>query len=138
MNLKERNFESELQFRTSRSGGKGGQNVNKTETKVELIFNVVQSAVLNEAEKELVMQHLQNRINAEGELLLSSSAERSQAANKEKVISRFYSLLQKAFKPVKKRVATKVPKDIKETILKKKKEHGKKKADRSLKTRDFL
>ncbi|MFN8288341.1 MAG: alternative ribosome rescue aminoacyl-tRNA hydrolase ArfB [Chitinophagales bacterium] len=138
MSLKDRNFESELQFRTSRSGGKGGQNVNKTETKVELIFRVADSAVLNEKEKQLVLARWQNRINAEGEFLLSSSEDRSQLGNKEKVIAKFYKMLQKALTPEKKRIATKVPKEIKETILKKKKDHGKKKADRSLKTRDFL
>lgn len=138
MNLKERNFESELQFRTSRSGGKGGQNVNKTETKVELIFDLLHSNILNDEEKEMVLKRWKNRVNAAGEFLICSSAERSQAANKEKTVSKFYAMMEKALTPEKKRIATKVPKDIKETILKKKKEHGKKKADRRLNTRDFL
>ena len=57
MNLKSRNFERELIFRTSKSGGKGGQHVNKTETRVELIFNVHKSLVLSDDEKQLVLKN---------------------------------------------------------------------------------
>lgn len=136
--LKGRNFESEFTFRTSRSGGKGGQHVNKTETRVELIFDVPGSQILTEEEKGLLMKRWPNRINDAGELLICSSAGRSQAMNKDKVIEKFYDKLEKAFTPEKKRIATKVPKAVKEKIRKNKKQKGEKKTLRGFKTRDFL
>lgn len=138
MNLKQRNLEAELQFRTSRSGGKGGQNVNKTETKVELVFDLLHSAVLTDAEKEKIQKRWKNRVNAEGEFAICSSAERSQAGNKKKVIDKFYTMLEKALEPEKQRIATHMPKSVKEQILKHKKRQSDKKGERRLKTRDFL
>ena len=105
MNLKGRNIESELQFRTSRSGGKGGQNVNKTETKVELVFDLLHSNVLTDTEKEKIQKRWKNRINTEGEFSICSSAERSQAGNKKKVLDKFYVMLEKALEPEKERIA---------------------------------
>src|SRR4051812_26586095 len=113
MSIKDRNFESELTFRTSRSGGAGGQHVNKTETKVELIFDVNASAVLSPEEKEKLHHKWSNRINEEGEFKLSSSQHRSQGANKEHVIKKFNVMLEKAFTKEKKRIPTKMPKQIK-------------------------
>jgi ribosome-associated protein len=133
-----RNFESELVFRTSRSGGKGGQHVNKTETRVELIFDVVHSQLLTEEEKQKVMKRWKNRINDAGELLICSSSYRSQAMNKSKVIEKFYEKIEKALIPEKKRIATKVPKVVKEEILKNKKRNSEKKSQRGMRTRDFL
>ncbi|PLW98957.1 MAG: aminoacyl-tRNA hydrolase, partial [Marinilabiliales bacterium] len=71
-------IEKELQFRTSRSSGKGGQSVNKLSTKVELIFFVGESSVLTEEEKALINQRLENRIINDGSILISCDEERSQ------------------------------------------------------------
>ncbi len=138
MNLKAKNFEHEMTFRTSRSGGAGGQHVNKTETKVELLFNVYGSAILTETEKEKFAKKWVNRINDEGIFSMCSSQHRSQGANKEHVINKFYTMLQKALEPEKKRIPTKVPQAIKEDIRKNKRLHSQKKGERKLRTRDFL
>lgn len=128
----------EFQFKTSRSGGAGGQHVNKTETKVELIFDVNASITLNEAEKARILDKLAGNINEEGQLRLNSSESRSQLSNKENVIEKFYALLENALKKEKKRIPTVIPEAIKEGILKTKKLHSRKKAERRLKPRDFI
>lgn len=136
--LKERNFEKEFRFRTSRSSGAGGQHVNTTETKVELIFSVADSVLLNQKEKEIILNKLKKYINEQGELRLSSSKSRSQSTNKELAIKRFYTILEKAIKKEKKRIPTKMPKEVKDVILKSKKLHSQKKSERSFKTKDWL
>lgn len=102
----DRNFLPEFRFQTARSSGPGGQHVNKTETRVELYFHVENSALLNEEEKERILQKLQKRINAEGELMVSSEKTRSQAKNKEDCITKFYEWIEKALHIPKKRVRT--------------------------------
>lgn len=97
---------SECIFSATRSSGPGGQNVNKVSSKVELRFALSQSLVFSEPEKRTLQLKLANRINLEGEIVLVSSVERSQWRNKETVIEKFFSLLEKALIPVKKRIKT--------------------------------
>lgn len=98
---------SELSFRTSRSSGAGGQHVNKTETKVEVLFNVIASEGVNQEEKEIILQKLANRINEDGILSITSQKSRSQLDNKENSVSKLNILLIKALTPVAKRIRTK-------------------------------
>lgn len=102
----ERYFYPEFRFQTSRSSGPGGQHVNKTESRVELFFNVGASIFLTGEEKERLQRKLKKRINADGELIISSERTRSQARNKEECIKKFYELLEKALRGEKMRFAT--------------------------------
>ena len=130
--LKDRHFESEFIFNTSRSSGPGGQNVNKVSSKVELRFNVPSSLLLNENEKEIIMTKLANKINLDGFLILVSQVERSQLQNKERVVEKFYITIEKTLKPVKTRRASKPSRAAREKRLTDKKFVGEKKALRSL------
>ena len=123
-------LKTELKFRTSRSSGPGGQSVNKVNTRVELLFDVWNSAVLSFDQKEVISNKLNNRINVDGILLLSSDETRSQFKNKELVISRFIQLLNVALAPVKKRKATKRSRASVEKRLRNKKYQSDKKKNR--------
>ncbi|HSF87778.1 MAG TPA: alternative ribosome rescue aminoacyl-tRNA hydrolase ArfB [Saprospiraceae bacterium] len=121
---------TEVAFRTSRSSGAGGQHVNKTETKVEVLFDVQSSAGLTDAEKELVYQKLGARINDEGILGLTSQKERSQLANKAHALERLQELLGRAIIPKMKRIKTRPTKQSVEERLQEKKAQSDKKAMR--------
>lgn len=137
-NLRGRGFEREFKFKTSRSSGPGGQSVNKTETRVELIFDVNASVILHEAEKKILLEKLQGKLDEEGLLKIASQESRSQIGNKEKAIAKFYDIVGKALKPKKKRIPTKIPAAVKEKIKKEKKVIGEKKATRSKNFRELL
>ena len=104
---------TEFSFQTSRSGGKGGQHVNKTESKVELAFHVASSAFLKEEQKYLLLHKLKNKIDTEGYLHLYESGDRSQHANKEALVKKTLKLIAASLIKPKKRVATKVSKSAK-------------------------
>jgi len=130
MDIRDRNFQDEFIFQASRSGGPGGQNVNKVSSKVELRFHIANSVLLNDEEKTIIAEKLINKINNLGELILVSQTERSQLQNKEKVIEKFYFLINKALTPRKKRLNTKPTKASIEKRLESKRVQSRIKANR--------
>jgi ribosome-associated protein len=128
---------SEVRFRYSRSSGKGGQNVNKVETKVELLFDIAKSPSLPDDQRELILKHLKSYIDTKGTLRIVSQESRSQWKNREIVKKRFITLLQSALRVRKKRRATKVPASSIEKRLKEKKIRGHLKAIRKNKFGDL-
>lgn len=107
-------FSNEIVYKTSRSGGKGGQNVNKVETKAEAHWNVLGSGFFTADEKALIIYRLENRINAKGELVSQCSEDRSQLANKETAAKKLHALVEQALIKPKQRRATKLPKAVKQ------------------------
>lgn len=114
----------ELIFRFARSGGKGGQNVNKVETKVELLFDVANSAALSDHQRALISDGLRQWTDSDGIVHIISQASRSQWKNREGAVRKFVDLLRKALKPRKKRVKTKISYAGKEKRLVSKKMRG--------------
>lgn len=128
-----KDFSKELSFKTSRSSGAGGQNVNKVETSVTVLWKVDESGFFNEEEKDLIQQKLKNRINADGFLFLTVSESRTQLMNKNKVIEKILEIVDKALFIPKKRWATKPSKGQKQKRLDNKKKISDKKENRKFK-----
>ncbi len=118
---------SELQFRFTRSSGPGGQNVNKVATRVELVFDVLHSPTLSEAQKQLLKSRLKSRVTADGCLQLSVQESRSQWRNRELVVKRFTELVSRALREEPRRIATKPSTSGKEKRLGRKKHRARKK-----------
>jgi ribosome-associated protein len=97
----------ELRYRTTRSGGPGGQHVNKTETQVELLFDVAHSPSLSDQQRQRLMSKLKNLIDQAGMLHFTAQSERSQLRNREIVTARFQEALAAALREPKKRRPTK-------------------------------
>ncbi|WP_077923271.1 alternative ribosome rescue aminoacyl-tRNA hydrolase ArfB [Spirosoma sp. 209] len=123
-------LQPELRYQFARSGGAGGQNVNKVATKAELRFNVRTSALLTDEERAVLSAKLAGKLTAEGELVLTHQTERTQLANREKVTKKFYRLIEKAFEEPKPRRKTKPSKAAVAERMAEKKHKGDLKANR--------
>jgi len=121
---------TELTFKSMRSGGPGGQHVNKTESKVEVTFNIETSKTLSATEKEQLLKKLGNRISADGEVSIQCSDTRSQHRNKKVAIDRLIELLREHLKVSKRRKKTKPSRSAIERRLKAKKHQKLKKKNR--------
>jgi ribosome-associated protein len=128
-----KDFSKELNFKTSRSSGAGGQNVNKVETSVTVLWNVEESVFFDEDEKILIQNKLKNRINAEGLLFLTVSESRTQLMNKNKAIEKITEIVNKSLIIPKKRIKTKPSKSQKQKRLDTKKKLSDKKENRRFK-----
>jgi len=115
---------SELEFHATRSSGPGGQHVNTSSTRIELWWNLEQSAVLSEQQRELLRQSLGRRIDSEGWLRLVESGSRSQLRNREAVTERFVALLRRGLRPRKARRPTRVPPAERKRRLQAKRQRG--------------
>ena len=110
-------LESEVSFKASRSGGSGGQNVNKVSTKIELNFDIPGSLLLSDEEKAILLEKLANKISKEGILQIISQTERTQPGNKRIALEKFHQLIASCFAVQKKRKPTRISKAVKEKRL---------------------
>ena len=123
--------EHELIITTSRSGGAGGQHVNKTDTRITIRWNVKTTTALTDEQKNYILEKLQARITSDGDLIVHNSESRSQLQNKKNALNNLAAIIRNALTVPKKRIATKMPIALKEARLKSKSHRSKIKQMRS-------
>lgn len=123
-------FSSEISFKTARSGGKGGQNVNKVETMVEALWDIANSRFFSPEQKESIYTKLENKLNSDGLLSVKCSETRSQLENKEIARGKMIEIVAKSLVIPKKRKPTKPTKSAIESRLQTKKKDAVKKTNR--------
>jgi len=122
--------QSELVVRASRSSGAGGQHVNKTSSRIEIIWNIRDSKAISDEQREILSERLASRISTDGSIRVVASEMRSQRQNRERAEARLADLIRKALTPRKKRKPTRRPRSADEARLASKKLHSKKKLER--------
>lgn len=130
-------IEDEIELNFVRSSGSGGQNVNKVSSKVQLKWNIDNSLVFSDFQKQKIKEHLKNKINKEGFLVLESEEYREQSKNRQGVIRKLYLLIQEALQEQKPRKKTKPTRSSQEKRLKIKKEKSQKKQFRRPHLKDW-
>jgi ribosome-associated protein len=114
----------EIEITTSRSGGPGGQHVNKTSSRVTVRWNISTTTALDETQKQQVLTKLHAQLTTEGDLVIHSSASRSQHHNKETALERLAHEIRKALHVPKKRTVTHISKTVKQKRFETKKQHS--------------
>ena len=129
-------LKSELSYKYVRSSGSGGQHVNKVSSKAELYFDLKNSNVFNDNEKQKLLEFFNNRLTKDGVLILACDESRSQFRNKALVTQRFLELIEEGLKEERIRIPTRVPRGVKKKRLKNKRINADKKANRKRPTLD--